>query len=166
MMTVNKHLPAAAGLARALREGAARVVLDWDTRGKSRFAAVDSSGRQLAVFLPRGTVLRGGDMLVAEDGSLVGVDAAPQAVLQVRADPERGAPIDLLRAAYHLGNRHVALEVRGTVLQLEPDPVLAAMLRRMGLQVDEAVSAFEPEAGAYAPAGHAHAGGDGHDHHH
>ena len=165
MLTVNKHLPAGAGIARALLERAARVVLDWDTRGKSRFAAVDSGGRPLAVFLPRGTVLRDGDILVAEDGALIRVVAAPQPVLQVRICPEHGRPIDLLRAAYHLGNRHVVLEVRETLLQLEPDPVLAAMLRRMHLKVDEAVCAFEPEAGAYAQAGHAHAVHDGHEHH-
>ncbi len=165
MLTVNKHLPAGRGLARALRERAATLTLDWDTRGKGRFDAHDSSGRHVAVFLPRGAVLRGGDMLVAEDGSFLCVQAAPQPVLQVRPCAAHGTPTDLLRAAYHLGNRHVQLEVQADCLQFEPDPVLADMLRRLHLIVSEAQAPFEPEAGAYA-AGHAYAHGHDHDHAH
>ncbi|CUA95587.1 urease accessory protein UreE [Thiomonas bhubaneswarensis] len=170
MLTANKYLPAGRGLAPALARRAATLTLDWDTRSKSRFDAHDSTGRHIAVFLPRGTVLRGGDMLVAEDGSFVRVEAAPQSVLQVRACAEHGTPTDLPRAAYHLGNRHVQLEVQADCLQLEPDPVLAEMLRRMHLIVTEAQAPFEPEAGAYGEGGghghHGHAHGDAHDHHH
>ncbi len=167
MLTVNKHLPAARGLAAALVRRAAAVSLDWDIRSKSRFDAHDSSGRHLAVFLPRGTVLRGGDVLVAEDGSLVRIDAAPQAVLQVRPCPQHGTATNLARAAYHLGNRHVQLEVRADCLQLEPDPVLADMLRRMHLDVVDALAPFEPEAGAYGDgATHSHAHDPGHHHGH
>src|SRR5439155_22475846 len=90
---------------------AATVELDWDVRSRSRFEATDSQGRQLGVFLPRGTVVRGGDVLVAEDGSLVRVVAKPQPVMVVRICAEHGSPIDLLRAAYQLGNRHVLLQV-------------------------------------------------------
>ena len=97
-------------------------------------------------------MVRGGDVLVAEDGSLVRVIAAPQAVLRVSACPEHGTPLDLPRAAYHLGNRHVALEVQADHLQLEPDPVLASMLRSMHLIVNELSAPFEPEGGAYASA--------------
>ena len=165
MLTVNKRLSAAHGLASVLVRRAATVSLDWDTRSKSRFDAHDSAGRHLAVFLPRGTVLRGGDMLMAEDGSMIRVEAAPQAVLQVRACPAHGTATDLPRAAYHLGNRHVQLEVQADCLQLEPDPVLADMLRRRHLIVTEAQAPFEPEAGAYgAGGGHGHA--DHHDHAH
>ena len=163
MLIINKHLPASRGLAATLRNRAASVSLDWDTRSKSRFDAHDSSGRHIAVFLPRGTVLRGGDMLVAEDGSFVRVEAAPQTVLQVRACAEHGAATDLPRAAYHLGNRHVQLEVQADCLQFEPDPVLAGMLRRMHLIVTEVQAPFEPEAGAYGDGGHAH---NDHGHHH
>ena len=155
MLTVNKLLSRGAGLSPALLKRASAVVLDWDTRQKSRFDAEDSAGRTLAVFLPRGQVVRGGDVLVAEDGSLVKVIAQPQPVLVVRPCPEHGHPSDLLRAAYHLGNRHVQLEVQPDRLQFEPDPVLAEMLRRMHLVVDEEVSSFEPEGGAYAAHGHA-----------
>ncbi len=166
MLTVNKLLPAARGLAPALIQRAATVSLDWDTRSKSRFDAHDSAGRHLAVFLPRGTVLRGGDVLVAEDGSMIRVDAAPQPVLQVRPCPAHGTATDLPRAAYHLGNRHVQLEVQADCLQFEPDPVLAEMLRRLHLIVTEAQAPFEPEAGAYGEGGgHGHQG-HGHDHRH
>ena len=159
MLVVNKLIPGGRGLAPVLVKRAAQVELDWDVRQRSRFAATDSQGRVLGVFLPRGTTARGGDVLVAEDGSLVRVLAELQPVLVVRACAEHGTPFDLLRAAYHLGNRHVALELKPDHLKLEPDPVLADMLRQQHLIVDEALAAFEPEGGAYGPARHGH----GHD---
>jgi urease accessory protein len=145
---------------------AATLALDWDTRQKSRFDAEDSQGRTLAVFLPRGSVVRGGDVLVAEDGSLVAVQAAPQAVMVVRPCAEHGQPFDLLRAAYHLGNRHVPVDLRADRLQFEPDPVLAEMLRRMHLTVTDEQAGFEPEGGAYQAGGHSHAHGEAHGHDH
>ena len=161
MLTINKLLPQGDGLSPVLLKRAAAVVLDWDTRQKSRFDTDDSQGRHLGVFLPRGTVVRGGDVLVAEDGSLVKVIATPQPVLVVRTCPEHGSPFDLLRAAYHLGNRHVQLELQTDRLLMEPDHVLADMLRQMHLLVTEELASFEPEAGAYAAAGHDH--GHAHD---
>jgi urease accessory protein len=161
MLTVNKLIPGARGLAAVLLKRAATVELDWDVRQKSRFDATDSTGRSLGVFLPRGTAVRGGDALLAEDGSLIVVKAAPQAVLVVRHCTEHGTPFDLLRAAYHLGNRHVQLELQTDHLKLEPDHVLADLLRSMHLIVSEEQSAFEPEGGAYAAQGHDH----GHEHH-
>ena len=165
MLTVNKLIARGQGLAPVLLKRAASVALDWDVRQKSRFDITDSQGRHLGVFLPRGTAVRGGDVLVAEDGSLVVVQAAEQAVLEVRTCAEHGSPFDLLRAAYHLGNRHVQLELQPEALLLEPDHVLADMLRQMHLIVRETESAFEPEAGAYATEGHAH-GHHGHSHDH
>lgn len=165
MLTVNKLLPQGQGLAAVLLKRAATVALDWDVRQKSRFEATDSQGRTLGVFLPRGTVVRGGDVLVAEDGSLIRVEAAPQPVLRVTACTEHGSPFDLLRAAYHLGNRHVQLELQPGHLQLEPDHVLADMLRQMHLIVTEVQAPFEPEGGAYAAGGHGHAHGHDHDGH-
>ncbi len=164
MITVNKLIPGSRGLAAVLLKRAATVELDWDVRQKSRFDATDSAGRALAIFLPRGTSVRGGDALVTEDGSLVVVKAAPQAVLVVRHCPDHGSAFDLLRAAYHLGNRHVQLELQADHLKLEPDHVLAGMLRAMHLIVTEEAAAFEPEAGAYTAAGGAH--DHGHDHGH
>ena len=162
MLTINKLLPQGHGLSAVLLKRAAAVVLDWGTRQKSRFDTEDSQGRHLGVFLARGTVVRGGDVLVAEDGSLVKVIATPQPVLVVRTCPHDGSPFDLLRAAYHLGNRHVALELQADLLQLEPDHVLADMLRQMHLVVTEELAPFEPDAGAYAAAGHDH--GPAHEH--
>ncbi|MEN9315833.1 MAG: hypothetical protein RIS35_2226, partial [Pseudomonadota bacterium] len=153
MITIDKRIPRSAGLAPVLVARAPSVELVWDVRQRSRFEAIDSLGRRLGVFLPRGVAVRGGDLLVAEDGSLIRVEAAPEAVLVVRADPRQGTPFDLLRAAYHLGNRHVQLELRADHLKLEPDHVLAAMLERMGLTVSEAMLPFEPEGGAYDGAG-------------
>jgi urease accessory protein len=164
MLTVNKIVAQGRGLAPVLLKRAASVELDWDTRCRSRFEATDSSGRRLGVFLARGQVVRGGDVLVAEDGSLVRVIAKPQPVLVVRHCSEHGTPFDLLRAAYHLGNRHVALELQSDHLKLERDHVLAEMLRQQHLIVGEAESAFEPEGGAYAAGGHGH--GHAHDHAH
>ena len=154
MNTINKLLSQGQGLSAVLLKRGTHVELDWDTRQKSRFEVVDSQGHAFGVFLPRGTVVRGGDVLVTEDGSLVSVRAKPQPVLTVRA--AHGSPLALLRAAYHLGNRHVALEVHADRLQLEPDPVLADMLRQMHLEVVEQLALFEPEGSAYASVADAH----------
>jgi urease accessory protein len=156
MLTINKLMPQGSGLASVLLKRAATVELDWDVRQKSRFDATDSSGRQLGIFLPRGTVVRGGDVLVAEDGSLVRVIAAAQPVLRVTACSEHGNAFDLTRAAYHLGNRHVPIELKPDHLKIEPDHVLADMLRAMHLTVSEETASFEPEGGAYSSAGHSH----------
>ncbi|HZY19993.1 MAG TPA: urease accessory protein UreE [Ramlibacter sp.] len=166
MLTVSKCLPAGQGLAPVLLKRAGSVELDWDVRQKSRFEATDSLGRTLGVFLPRGSVVRGGDVLVAEDGSLVRVVAAPQPVLRITHCSEHGTPFDLMRAAYHLGNRHVAIELQSTHLKIEPDHVLAAMLRGMHLIVHEVQEPFEPEGGAYAAGSHGHGHGHAHDHDH
>ena len=167
MLQVSKILPGGQGLAPVLLKRAATVELDWDVRQKSRFDATDSQGRRLGVFLPRGTAVRGGDVLVAEDGSMIRVLAAPQPVLVIQHCPDHGTPFDLTRAAYHLGNRHVAIELQPDHLKIEPDHVLAEMLRRMHLIVSEANEAFEPEGGAYgAQGGHAHGHGHSHAHDH
>ena len=158
MLQTSKLIPQGQGLAPVLLKRAATVVLDWDVRQKSRFDATDSTGRSLGVFLPRGTTVRGGDVLVAEDGSLIQVLAAPQAVLKITHCTAHGSPYDLIRAAYHLGNRHVPIELKPDHLKIEPDHVLADMLRAMHLIVDEVNEAFEPEGGAYSTAGHAQIG--------
>jgi urease accessory protein len=117
----------------------------------------------MGIFLPRGTVVRGGDVLVAQDGSLIKVLAAPQTVLKITCCATHGSAFDLMRAAYHLGNRHVPIELKPDHLKIEPDHVLADMLRAMHLTVVEVNEPFEPESGAYAQGGHAH---DGHSHAH
>lgn len=164
MLQISKLLPQGHGLASALLKRAATIELDWDVRQKSRFDATDSQGRALGVFLPRGTAVRGGDVLVAQDGSLIRVVAAPQPVLRITHCTAHGTPFDLTRAAYHLGNRHVPIELKPDHLKIEPDHVLADMLRGMHLIVHAVDETFEPEGGAYATGSHAH--GHGHDHAH
>ena len=166
MLQVSKCIPQGQGLASVLLKRASSVELDWDVRQKSRFDATDSAGRTLGVFLPRGTTVRGGDVLVAEDGSLVKVIAAPQSVLRITHCSQHGTPFDLIRAAYHLGNRHVPIELQPDHLKIEPDHVLADMLRAMHLIVNAVDEAFEPESGAYATGGHHGGHHHGHDHGH
>ncbi len=163
MLTVSKIMPQGAGLAPVLLKRASSVELDWDIRQKSRFDATDSSGRQLGIFLPRGAVVRGGDVLVAEDGSLIKVIPRDQKVLLIQYCTKHGTPFDLIRAAYHLGNRHVPIELKPDHLKIEPDHVLAEMLRAMHLIVTEVETTFEPEGGAYSAQPHNH-GGHSHSH--
>ena len=160
MLQISKLIPQGKGLAPVLVKRACTVELDWDVRQKSRFDATDSLGRPLGVFLPRGTLVRGGDVLLVEDGSMVRVIAAPQAVLRISACTAHGSPFDLTRAAYHLGNRHVPIELQPDHLKIEPDHVLADLLRAMHLTVREVAESFEPEGGAYSAGGHGH----GHSH--
>jgi len=169
MIQASKLIPQGKGLAPVLVKRATTIELDWDVRQKSRFAATDSAGRELGIFLPRGTLVRGGDVLVAEDGSMVRVIAAPQPVQVITHCTLHGTPFDLTRAAYHLGNRHVPIELQPGHLKIEPDHVLADMLRAMHLIVNEQNLPFEPEGGAYAAGhggGHHHHGGHDHSHDH
>ena len=156
MLNINKLIPQGAGLAPVLVKRAATLELDWDTRQKSRFDATDSLGRTLGVLLSGGTVVRGGDVLLVEDGSMVRVIAAPQTVLRITHCSAHGTPFDLLRATYHLGSRHVPIELKPDHLKIEPDDVLADLLRAMHLIVNQVDEAFEPEGGAYSAGGHSH----------
>jgi urease accessory protein len=156
MRTIDKRLNAK--LAPVLIKRAPTLTLPYDMRCKSRFAATLDTGEEVGVVLPRGTVLRDGDMLVADDGGLVRVIAAAENVLLVRT----GDRLTLMRAAYHLGNRHTPVEVGADVLKLEADSVLEDMLKRLGAQVEHATLPFQPESGAYSGqsgGGHRH----GHD---
>jgi urease accessory protein len=166
MLIASRLMVQGAGLAPVLLKRASSVELDWDIRQKSRFDATDSAGRQLGVFLPRGTLVRGGDVLVAEDGSLIKVVASAQKVLLIQYCNNHGTPFDLIRAAYHLGNRHVPIELKPEHLKIEPDHVLAEMLRAMHLIVTEVETAFEPEGGAYSTQPHSHGGHNHHNHSH
>lgn len=130
-----------------------KLILPFDRRQKSRLRVSLESGREAAFFLERGTVLRGGDRLLAEDGSVILVVSADEPVMLVTAD----TPLQLTRAAYHLGNRHIPLQVGEGWLRLEQDHVLKEMLLGLGVHVADQSAPFEPEAGAY---------GGGHRHHH
>ncbi|WP_207004960.1 urease accessory protein UreE [Trinickia mobilis] len=154
MLKIERYLAAPHGIAAVLVERAPRLVLPFAERSKSRLRAALEDGREVGVFLPRGTVLRDGDLLVAEDGSLIAVCAAAESVLEVSAGDSRA----LIRAAYHLGNRHQSIEIGDDYLRLQYDPVLEDMLARLGVTVTRAERVFEPEVGAYG-GGHKH----GHD---
>lgn len=131
-----------------------KLELPFDLRQKSRLRVNLASGQEAALFLTRGIILRGGDLLKSEDGLVVQVLAAQEPVYNVIAP----TPRDLMCAAYHLGNRHVPLQIGDGWLRLEQDYVLKDMLLGLGMQVSEVVAPFEPEAGAYG-GGHRH----GHD---
>jgi urease accessory protein len=139
----------------------ASVTLAFDSRQRSRLRVRLDDGREAALMLPRGEVLRGGDRLASRCGVIVEVRAASETLSEVSA----ADPAALARAAYHLGNRHVAVEVGPLWLRYRHDHVLDDMLRGRGLTVSAVSAAFEPEAGAYAGThGHAHGHGDEHAH--
>ncbi len=140
------------------------LVLDFEARQRSRLRATTRDGRPVGLFLERGTFLRDGDWLRALDGTLIQVRAAPETVSEVIC----GDPRQLARAAYHLGNRHVPLQVGEGWLRYRHDHVLDAMIETLGLSVEARQAPFDPEAGAYHGLGqvHAHETGSGHHHPH
>jgi urease accessory protein len=121
------------------------LTLPYDLRQKSRLRATSDGGTEVGLFLPRGTVLHEGDLLRAEDGRVVRVVAAPEPVSVVRTDDA----LLFARACYHLGNRHVALQIASGELRYPCDHVLDDLVRGLGLSVDHALAPFEPEHGAY-----------------
>jgi urease accessory protein len=135
-----------------------RLQLPFELRQKSRLRARLVSGEEVALALPRGEVLRGGDLLLASDGRIVEVIARPERLLHVECD----SPQALARAAYHLGNRHVPVQVGAGWLRLAADHVLEQMLKGLGARATPLEAPFEPEAGAYG--GHAHGGTGWHTH--
>ncbi len=139
-------------------EVADRLMLPFDLRQKSRLRTNLASGEEVGVLLPNGEILRGGDLLVATDGRVIQVVAQIEKVMQ--ADCE--SALDLARAAYHLGNRHVALQIGDGWLRIANDHVLRQMLEGLGLVVNALDASFEPESGAYGAQG----GGHNNAHHH
>ncbi|AOV15989.1 urease accessory protein UreE [Acidihalobacter aeolianus] len=139
----------------------ATLTLPFELRQRSRLRAHLDDGGEVGLFLPRGGVLRHGDRLRAADGRVVEVRAAPETVSTARA----ASRLDLLRAAYHLGNRHVPLQVAEDWLRYAHDHVLDDMVRGLGLEVAVEQAPFEPEAGAYG-GGHGHGHQHGHPHEH
>ena len=131
----------------------ATLTLPFEQRQKSRLRIRLDNGQDAGLFLPRGTVLRHGDRLRATSGLVVEVRAAPEAVSTARADDA----LLLARAAYHLGNRHVALQLGPGWLRYPHDHVLDNMARELGLTVNREQAPFEPEAGAYGGGHHRHA---------
>jgi urease accessory protein len=124
-----------------------RLMLAYEERQKSRLRAKLESGEEVALVLPRGRILRGGDRVTTTDGRVVEIVGAPEKLLHIEAS-------SLARVAYHLGNRHVAVQVGEGFLRIAEDHVLEDMLRKLGARVTHVEAPFEPEAGAY---GHHHA---------
>jgi urease accessory protein len=122
------------------------LLLTAEERTRSRHRFETANGQAVYLELPRGTVLQNGDFLQSDQGQILQIVAKPEPVLTVTAD----SSLNLLQAAYHLGNRHVPLEITPTWLRLSPDPVLKDMLIHRGLHVVEEVHPFQPEAGAYS----------------
>lgn len=130
-----------------------QLTLSFERRCKSRLRTRLVSGEECGLFLERGTVLRGGDKLLANNGVVVEVIAAPEALMQAASSDA----LQLARVAYHLGNRHVAVQILPGCLRFGHDHVLGDMVRGLGLPVSEVGAAFEPESGAYGNSGsHAH----------
>jgi urease accessory protein len=124
-----------------------RLVLPFEQRQKSRLRAKLESGEEVALVVPRGKVLRTGDVVRTAGGRAIEIVSAPEKLLHIEAD-------SLARIAYHLGNRHVAVQVGDRFLRIAEDHVLEDMLRGLGARVTHVEAPFEPEAGAY---GHSHA---------
>lgn len=139
----------------------AELVLPFELRQKSRFRTRLATGEEVGVVLERGGILRSGDCLLADDGRVVSVVAAPEQVTTVRSDD----PWPLARAAYHLGNRHVSLQIGSGWLRYPHDHVLDDMVRGLGLSAVIETAPFEPEPGAYGQSGgFLYVGGHGHPH--
>ena len=139
-----------------------RVFLTWEQRTRSRLRVQLDDGRTAGILLPRGTTLRDGDGLESEEGFLVGVRAASETLSRV----ESADTLLLARACYHLGNRHVALQIEPERLSYLHDHVIDDLVRGLGLSILIMSAPFEPEPGAYggSPPGHQHDGTRHHDH--
>ena len=141
------------------------VVLHFDDRHRRRIAMTGTKGLDFLLDLPDAVALRGGDALLLDDGRLVEVVAAAELLIEVRGR----TPGDLVRLAWHIGNRHLSAQVMANALRIRGDHVVEEMLRGLGASVVEIEAPFDPEGGAYAGAANAtighHKHGDGpHDH--
>lgn len=136
---------------------AGTLALPFEKRQKTRHRAALVSGEEVAIALPRGEILRGGDLVVASDGRVFEVVAELEHLLHV----ECAGPAELARTAYHLGNRHVPVQVGEGFLRLAADHVLEEMLRGLGATLSAIEAPFEPEAGAYSAGHHDAAPGEG-----
>jgi urease accessory protein len=145
MLLIESRAPAQA-------EHQEQLSLPFELRQKSRLRTKLVSGEEAGLFLEHGSVLRGGDCLRANDGRIVKVVAADEALMQARC----ATAFELVRAAYHLGNRHVPVEIGEGWLRFQADEVLAQMLRGLNATVTTVTAPFEPEAGAYAGGHHHH----------
>ena len=126
-----------------------QLKLPFEARQKSRLRTRLVSGEEVGLMLPRGEILRGGDLVTASDGRVIEIVAEPEKVLNIESK-------DLAKIAYHLGNRHVPVQIGDGWLRFQADDVLAQMLRGLKATVSKVSAPFEPEAGAYAGGHHHH----------
>jgi urease accessory protein len=133
-------------------EAAATLTLPWTQRIKSRQRALLDNGEEAGLFLERGIILRGGDVLSSADGFTVQIQAARETLSTVHCDD----PLQLARLCYHLGNRHVDLQISTNQLCYPHDHVLDEMIRGLGFSPVMQQAPFEPESGAYGDGGHNH----------
>jgi urease accessory protein len=124
---------------------AVRLHLAYGERVKSRLATMSVDGQAVAILLPRDSVMRDGALLTGDDGALARIEAAPEPVTRVTAD----TPLALLRAVYHLANRHVPAQLAVDHALIERDPVLETMLLGLGARIEHIEAPFDPEGGAY-----------------
>src|SRR5580700_7628817 len=142
------------------------VVLDFDDRHRRRMAMTGTRGLEFLLDLENAVVLRGGDALVLDDDRLVEVVAAAEPLVEIRCND----PQHLVRVAWHLGNRHLPTQITARGLRIRRDHVIEAMVKGLGARIIEIEAPFDPEGGAYAGGGHAHAPASeaadhaGHDH--
>ena len=137
-----------------------RVRIDHDRRHRRRILLATEAGRELLLDLPQAARLRHGDGLLLDDGGLVAVEARPECLAEIHAHGEA----ELARIAWHLGNRHLPVQLLGGRIRIRADHVIEAMVELLGGHVARVEAAFDPEAGAYA-GGHAHAHDDDPHHH-
>jgi urease accessory protein len=130
-----------------------RLCLTYQERVHSRLAAVLPNGEAVAILLPRGSVLRNGAVLTGDAGARLIIEAVAEPLARITAPSPRA----LLRAVYHLANRHVPAQLGADHALIERDPVLERMLAGLGAQVEHVEAPFDPEAGAYEGHEHAHA---------
>ncbi|HEY2247738.1 MAG TPA: urease accessory protein UreE [Bradyrhizobium sp.] len=133
------------------------VVLDFDDRHRRRMMMTGTRGLEFLLDLESAVALRGGDALVLEDGRLIEVVAAPEPLLEIKGSD----PHQLIRVAWHLGNRHLPTQIMPKGLRIRRDHVIEAMVKGLGARVIEIEAPFDPEGGAYAASAHNH----GHEHH-
>jgi urease accessory protein len=129
------------------------VVLGFDDRHRRRMAMTGTHGLEFLLDLENAVALRGGDALVLDDGRLIEVVAAPEPLVEIRGSD----PHHLVRVAWHLGNRHLPTQIMAKGLRIRRDHVIEAMVKGLGARVIEIEAPFDPEGGAYAGDGHAHA---------
>ncbi len=157
-MQTNQILPA--GSWDAARE-TDQVLIDYDRRFRRRIVLTTVAGANVLLDLPHAVRLRDGDGL-AVDGGVVRVRAQPEALMDIRAHDQA----DLIRIAWHLGNRHLPVQLLGDRIRIRADHVISEMVAGLGGHVDPIQAPFDPEAGAYAGGGHQHHHHDDDDHHH